>query len=492
MSRRDPRRLRARDQELRRRLEEAEQALEAIRAGQVESLVVEGPGGARIFSLEGATHAYRLLVEAMNEAAASLGLDGTILYSNARLARMLHSPLERVIGSTLANWVRRGDRPLLQALILEAQGGEGRVELRLVTVSGEEIPVLLSASGIVDDGRSVLCAVITDLREQRRHEQLVASERFARSVLEQAGDAIVVCDGEGRIVRANPAAERLCGRNPLRLRFAEAFPLALAGRRPGLVEVALGGATVSSAPASLSAGGERVDLLASAAPLHAEGEARLGCVVTLVDITDQRRNEERLQAALRRAEQGEAEKEAALEALREADRNKNHFLAMLSHELRNPLAPIRNSVFILEKAPPDGELSARARAVIERQTQHMIRLIDDLLDVTRISRGKVQLQLEPVDLREVVLRAVEDQRPAFEAGGIGLEVHLPEGRVGVHGDRTRLAQILGNLLQNVTKFTPRGGRGWVTLSCDPGLAQAVLSVKDDGAGIGSHMLPRLF
>src|SRR5512141_3182721 len=120
--------LEAANEELRLRLEEARDALEAIRTGQVESLVVEAPDGPRIFSLEGASHAYRVLVEAMNEGAATLGLDGAVLYCNARLARMLAAPLERVLGSTLASWVAPGSRPALEALLRDARGAEGRTE----------------------------------------------------------------------------------------------------------------------------------------------------------------------------------------------------------------------------------------------------------------------------------------------------------------------------------------------------------------------------
>ena len=491
---RRPRRPKVQTAGLRRRLEEAEQALEAIRTGQVESLVVDAPGGLRIFSLEGASHAYRVLVEAMNEGAATLGLDGTILYCNARLARMLGAPLELVLASALGAWVAPGSQAALEALLREGRGTEGRAELDLLARGGEEIPVVLSVNRIEDEGRSVLCAVATDLREQRRQDRIGASERFARSILEQAADAIVVCDEAGRIVRASRAAERLCGRNPLRVPFQDAFPVRLGGEGgASLAQAALGGVSLSGAPASMPLpGGGQAELLASSAPLQGEGETRLGFVITLVDITAQRHDEARVAAALRRAEEGEAEKEAALQALREADRNRTHFLAILSHELRNPLEPIRNCVYILENAPPGGEQAARARAVIERQTQHMARLIDDLLDVTRISRGKVQLLSVPVELGEVVLRTIEDHRPAFEAGDIGLEVVVPEERLLVRGDRTRLAQILGNLLQNVTKFTPPGGQARVRLARDASGLAAILKVQDDGVGIPEAMLPRLF
>ena len=303
----------------------------------------------------------------------------------------------------------------------------------------------------------------------------------------------MVCDETGRIVRASQTASALCGQNPLRMTLQEAFPVRLGEGEALLADIVLGGIPVSGAPGWMPApGGGRAELLVSASPLGGGGRPPLGHVITLVDITAQREDEARLEAALRQTERGKAEKEAALQALREADRNKTHFLAMLSHELRNPLEPIRNAVYVLENAPPGGEQAARAREVIERQTQHMARLIDDLLDVTRVSRGKVQLLVVPVDLREVVLRTIEDHRPAFEAAHVQLHLSIAPERVVTLGDRTRLAQILSNLLQNAAKFTPPDRNVWVSLSRDAGAGVAVLRVRDDGAGIPAEMLPRVF
>jgi two-component system, chemotaxis family, CheB/CheR fusion protein len=179
-------------------------------------------------------------------------------------------------------------------------------------------------------------------------------------------------------------------------------------------------------------------------------------------------------------------------SLEEADRRKDEFLAMLSHELRNPLAPIRNSLYILDRAAPGGEQARRAQSVIDRQVVHMTRLVDDLLDVTRISRGKIQLQREPVDLVEVVRRAVEDQRAAFTASDLDLVVTLPERPVRVNADRTRITQAVGNVLQNAWKFTPPGGKVTISVAANESLGQAVARVADTGIGIAPEMLPRVF
>jgi PAS domain S-box-containing protein len=182
----------------------------------------------------------------------------------------------------------------------------------------------------------------------------------------------------------------------------------------------------------------------------------------------------------------------ANEKLREADRQKNQFLAMLSHELRNPLAPIRNGLYILDRASPGGEQARRAQVIIHRQIEQMTWLIDDLLDITRISHGKVELQRERLDLNELAHHTVEDHRAAFVKSEVRLEVQPALAEVWVDGDRVRLAQIIGNLLQNAVKFTPRGGKVVVSIDAAPARDQAALTVRDTGGGIEPGLLPRLF
>jgi signal transduction histidine kinase/ActR/RegA family two-component response regulator len=179
-------------------------------------------------------------------------------------------------------------------------------------------------------------------------------------------------------------------------------------------------------------------------------------------------------------------------SLEEADRRKNQFLAMLSHELRNPLAPVRNSLYILDQSKPGSEQARRAKSVIDRQVGHLTRLVEDLLDVTRISRGKIQIQRERVDLRDLARRAVEDYREAFEQSNVSLELSLADDVLWVNADRTRLAQATGNLLGNAVKFTPAGGKAIVSVECNTKLGQAVLRVRDTGIGIAPDMLPRVF
>jgi signal transduction histidine kinase len=178
------------------------------------------------------------------------------------------------------------------------------------------------------------------------------------------------------------------------------------------------------------------------------------------------------------------------ERLEETDRRKDEFIAVLSHELRNPLAPIRTSLHLLERADPAGPQAARARAVMNRQVRHLTRLVDDLLDVTRISHGKIVLSRERIDLRDVVRRTCDDGRAAFEERAIGLAVELPPGPVPVDADPTRVAQVVGNLVQNAAKFTPSGGR--VVVAVTSGDGRAEVAVRDTGVGLHASELERVF
>jgi PAS domain S-box-containing protein len=176
--------------------------------------------------------------------------------------------------------------------------------------------------------------------------------------------------------------------------------------------------------------------------------------------------------------------------VREADRRKDEFLAMLAHELRNPLAPIRNAVHILKQSGADGAVVGRVREMLERQVQHMTRMVDDLLDVSRITRGKIELRKELVDLAAVVSRTVETARPLFEDRRQEFTVDLPPEPVRLEADPTRLEQVLANLLNNAAKYTDHGGR--IRLSAGQEGGELVLRVKDDGVGISADVLGHIF
>jgi signal transduction histidine kinase/CheY-like chemotaxis protein len=185
-----------------------------------------------------------------------------------------------------------------------------------------------------------------------------------------------------------------------------------------------------------------------------------------------------------------AERMKAERALRDADRRKDEFLATLAHELRNPLAPIRTGLQVLDRVAADAPQATRVRAMMERQLKQLVKLIDDLLDVSRIATGKVVLQRERLDLRKVIEVALEGTQPFLDAAKLRVEVATGAQPVWVVGDASRLAQVMSNLLHNAAKYTPEGGSVRVTLQRHDG--QAVVQVIDDGAGIPPDMLEQVF
>ncbi len=204
-------------------------------------------------------------------------------------------------------------------------------------------------------------------------------------------------------------------------------------------------------------------------PLYDRSGAVCGCVSVCVDMTERKRVED---------------------VLREADRRKDEFLATLSHELRNPLAPIRNALELMRRAGRDPALSERALAIMERQVRQLVRLTDDLLDVSRITRNRIELRRERIDLRTAIRSAIETIEPLSDAAGHVLAVDLPEEPLWVYADFTRLAQAFANLLDNAAKYTDRGGR--ISLSAAASADNAVVTLTDTGIGIDPAFLPSIF
>lgn len=183
--------------------------------------------------------------------------------------------------------------------------------------------------------------------------------------------------------------------------------------------------------------------------------------------------------------------EKANAALQEADHRKDEFLATLAHELRNPLAPITNSLEVMKQSEGDMEIARNARATMERQLKQMVRLIDDLLEVSRISRGKIVLKKQRVDLASIVHHAEEAARPLYALRNQCLTLSLPIEPVQVDADPTRLAQIIGNLLNNASKFTDAGGTVELVVTSEPA-GDIVIAVRDNGIGIAADQLARIF
>lgn len=464
------------------RLEEAEETIRAIRDGEVDAFVMRGAEQEKVFAVEAADGPYRLLVERMQQAAVTLSADGVVLYCNDRFAQMVKAAPELVFGLPFESFVQASDRLLWDALRGRAnENGSSQGELAIDPGEGRLVPVYAALASF-GKGIAGFSLMLTDLTEQKKLEAVVASEALSSSILEQAADAILVCDAEGRIVRASRAAEELCAGNPMLRGFDSLFELMIespslpgsnrretpSSRRFSLAPV-LAGETIRGLEVSLRRPGARVTLLLRGAPLLSAGKT-VGCVVTLTDIADRKRVEE---------------------ALRDADQRKDEFLAVLGHELRNALGPIRNAVHLQKLARTDEPGAAQARTMIERQVGHMTRLIDDLMDVTRIARGKILLQRERTDLVALVQSIVADHRSGLEAAGIEVDLEVPSAPISVFGDPTRLSQVLGNVLQNAGKFTDGGGRVSVAVTEAPN-GRVSISVRDTGIGMDPDSLARVF
>ena len=204
-------------------------------------------------------------------------------------------------------------------------------------------------------------------------------------------------------------------------------------------------------------------------PLYDRHGDVCGCVSVCLDMTERKQVES---------------------VLREADRRKDEFLATLSHELRNPLGPIRNALELLRRAGSDPSLSERALAIMERQVRQLVRLTDDLLDVSRITRNRIELRRDRIDLRAAIRSAVETIEPLSEAAAHTLTLDLPDEPLWVDADFTRVAQAFANLLNNAVKYTDRGGRIAVAAVIDAG--QVVVTLADNGIGIEPALLPGIF
>lgn len=310
-------------------------------------------------------------------------------------------------------------------------------------------------------------ATAVDPVEYRR---LVASDRYLARVLESAHDGIVSLDLREMVVSWNRAAQRLFRTglsSTTNLEFASLFedPLATSAD----LAAALRGERDNASWTLRHHDGYVVQVEAALDVVRDDSGASSGLVVILRDVT---------------------ERQAVERMLRESNRQKDEFLAMLSHELRNPLAPIRNAAELLAHIPDLDKRARHAADIIRRQVGHMATLVEDLLDVARVTRGAIELERSPVQVSAALADAIEQSRGPIERGGHQLTCTATDRFACVLGDRTRLTQIFSNILVNSARYTPHGGSVAVELTQDG--RDVVLRVVDNGIGIPAHVLPRVF
>lgn len=436
----------------------------------------------------------RLLADFFDNGVVGLALqaeDGTIRRANRALARMLSLAPQELQGRNAAQFFvdRAAGREVLERLSRGETLNSYRTSLR--ASDGSTRYVLWSANVLHDRGRFVhaRCFVrdVTELEQARRALEDV--ERLQAAILDASLDAIITMDAQGTLVNCNKAAERIFGYTreqavgrslaelivPAHMRAAHSEGLRrylATGVGPVLgkrIEISALHANGNEFPVELS-----ITVVSGSPPLFA---------ATLRDISSRKEAETHLGQALAALRASEA-------ALRETNQRKDEFIATLSHELRNPLAPVRNAAELLSMPALTAERRERAVKTILRQTRHMARLLDDLLDVGRVSTGKLRLQKAEVSLLEIVQTGVEEAASVIEARNQRLLLDLPEQDERFEGDPVRLAQVLANLLNNAAKYSPPGSE--VRLRAARLADVITIEVADQGRGIDPGSLQDVF
>jgi PAS domain S-box-containing protein len=431
-------------------------------------------------------------------------------------------------------WDIPGLRKLLEQILPAKKALEGfRVDREFAHIGRKALRLNARQLSRGGAGPGMILLAVEDVTERTRAEERLRAEQaklrrqlsLTQTITDRAAEALYLLDAEGRVTFMNPAAEEMFGWtrgeigdrtlcDVIHHRPADGSPLPDEGERGEcpLVRVFTSGAGLHNhEDVFYRKDGTAVPVYCSNAAVRADGRTT-GAVLIVRDITEKKQLEEALRS---RAED-----------LAEVNTRKDEFLAMLGHELRNPLSPILTALTLMRQATPESPLLRQARVTIERQVGQMTRLVDDLLDVSRISRGMMQLSKERVELRAVVERAVEAVRPFLETRKHQLTLSLPAEPVWLEADPARLQQVLANLLHNAGKYTDPGGQVWLAAEhrarkdvpspstlrpCNlegsggdvpspskerprslEGSGEVVVRVKDTGIGISAEMLPRVF
>jgi PAS domain S-box-containing protein len=424
---------------------------------------------------------FRALTEHSSDAVTLVGADGTVLYSSPSSRGILGYEPDEFVGRSGFELVHPDDRERIGARLVELiQKPETpiRAEMRIQHKDGSWRWVECIGTNLL--GEPAVEAVVVNFRDiserQQATEALRESEERFRQLAEHVNAVFWMSDPhKSRVLYVSPAYETVWGRSCSSLyREPRSF---LEAVHPEDRE------RVNAESLERQVRGEATDV--EYRIVRPDGSVRWvrdrsfpirdqsGRVYRIAGITEDVTEAKKVEGALR-----------------EADRRKDEFLAMLAHELRNPLAPIRNAAQIIKLLGPADPNLQLAGETIDRQVAHLARLVDDLLDVSRITRGKIELHTETVELAAVIARSVETSRPLIDARRQELTVVLPPESVYLEADMTRLAQVVSNLLNNAAKYTPEGGHIGLTIESDG--SEAVVRVRDDGSGISADLLPRVF
>lgn len=465
--------------------EEAQATLAAIRNGEVDGLFVESPTGDQVFTLKTSEHPYRVFVEKMNEGAATVTADGTIVYCNKCFSELLRIPHEKILGSKIETYIDPQEQLSFEVLFDQGKVRASRGEFNLKSVSGP-VPVHLSFAKVeIENNLPGACLVATDLRERKRIEAVSNEQKWLDKLLDLMPTPVILLDKKtGAVIFANRSAEQMGAGGLSRYKTWAEYPV---------VSSAYGkeGKPLASAnlPGNRAARGEKVRgeelvwetpsgkyfLMVDAETLPAMHGRPEVVVLTLQDVSK-----------LKIAE----------EELVRASSAKSEFLANMSHEIRTPLGAVLGFTELLSDPSLTSEERANFIEVISRNGKQLANLVDDILDLSKIEAGKIEVEKLEVSLPRLVAEVVALFRMKAESKGLKLSLEMPEQvpRV-IQSDPTRIRQILVNLIGNAIKFTDSGAitvRARLEEFSMQKTTKVVFTVKDTGIGISNEQKERLF
>jgi PAS domain S-box-containing protein len=421
------------------------------------------------------------IVDSSDDAIVSKTLDGLIVSWNAAAVRLFGYQPEEIIGRSITTIIppelHAEERQILERL----RRGEriDHFETTRMCKDGRRLQLSVTISPIRDASGTIVGAskIARDIGLQKNAERTAAQ---LAAIVECSDDAIISKTLDGLIQSWNAAAARIFGytaEEAVGRSIRMIIPRELYPEERGILDRVRRGERIDHFDTiRVTKAGRRIPISLTVSPVRDSRGSIIGASKIARDISERKSVEEAL--------------EKSQQALYEADRRKNEFMALLAHELRNPLAPIRYALATARKCDRTAEQQRRAEEIIERQVAHMSRLLDDLLDVSRITRGTLELKLADTELTVVLGTAIEAARPFLDAKGHSLSLDLPKQAVRLVADSVRLAQVFSNLLINAAKYTDSGGR--IELRAEQIGDEVVVSVCDNGMGISTEMMPRLF
>ena len=433
---------------------------------------------------------FAALVDASSDFIGVAGLDQRGVYVNRAGQQLVGLQPDQISSISVLDFFPKSEHDRVRGLITGAEDGDHVVVdtwfQHLKT--GQLIPVSWSFLRLRDTSGNVTgyATVTRDLTERHKAENLLrASEEKRRLALDAAKLGMWHVEPETRATTTDARYRAIFGTTEEWTDYLQAVAVIHPDDQPAVLE-AVAAATRLENPTQFTIeyriahpdGSLRWILANGQASFMGIGSARRATSFdgTVADITDRKRSEE--------------DRERLVVRLEEQDQRKDEFLATLAHELRNPLAPIRNGLQVMHRVSSDQEAIEKIRLMMERQVGQLVHLLDDLLDLSRISRGKIDLRKERMELVKAIEQAVEASRPSIEKAGHELLIEVPPESIYVDADLTRLTQVFSNLLDNAAKFTEHGGQ--VRLAVQLMGAEAVVSITDNGIGIPTHMLPHVF